>query len=147
MFNKKAQIGETMTWVIATIVIVIILGLSIFVVSFDVFKKSKKFDLNKESDLLATKSITNFLMSNLDLIKDSTRNNDCALLEEKMEIFLDILPKSSIKGWNFQSYLNKNQRCEKKSYIVLGWKDYYSTFFKFKENSDEIMLRFWEDHQ
>ncbi|MGA2130431.1 MAG: hypothetical protein ABSG05_02335 [Candidatus Pacearchaeota archaeon] len=31
--NKKAQVGDTMTWVVATIIIIIILGISIFIAS------------------------------------------------------------------------------------------------------------------
>jgi len=58
--NKKAQIGETLTWVVATIVIIVILGVSIFIVSIHL--KDKKFVIDKKSDLIATKSLTAYLL-------------------------------------------------------------------------------------
>lgn len=59
MLNKKAQIGETTTWIFATLVVIIILSLSIFLVQWTL--KSRKFELNKQQDLIATKSLTGFL--------------------------------------------------------------------------------------
>ena len=58
--NKKAQISDTMTWLVATLVIVVVLGISIaFTASFS---DSKLIFLDdKERDFIATKSITNFL--------------------------------------------------------------------------------------
>ena len=58
--NKKGQIGETITWVIATLVIVVILLISIsFTFPLGSEKNIKIKD--KEKDFLATKSITSFL--------------------------------------------------------------------------------------
>ena len=60
--NKRAQVGETMTWVIATIVIVVILIFSIFIVSFKLKDESKEFKTqNKDSDLIAAKSLLGYL--------------------------------------------------------------------------------------
>ena len=62
MHNKKAQIADSMTWIIATLIIIVILTISIFVVS--PFGKEKKLKLSKTSDLLATKSLISYLQTN-----------------------------------------------------------------------------------
>lgn len=58
--NKKAQIGETMTWVIATIIIVVIM--SIFIYTSTLLAKTKSVNLpdikigeKKETDLIPMK--------------------------------------------------------------------------------------------
>lgn len=58
--NKKAQIGETMTWVIATIIIVVIM--SIFIYTSTLLAKTKSVNLpdskiweEKETDLISMK--------------------------------------------------------------------------------------------
>lgn len=66
-YNKKGEIGETITWLVATIIIIIMLLISIFVVSAH-FRKYKKFGVCKERDLLVTKSLTSYLLT-----KDSGR--------------------------------------------------------------------------
>ena len=57
--NKKAQIGETMTWVIATIVIIAVLIISIYAASLLAnTKKTLSYQKEKrESDLLMEKSL------------------------------------------------------------------------------------------
>ena len=75
--NKKAQIGETMTWVVATIIILVVL---VLFVAFSAIIAGKKVatldfqvsrDLNlaelgdeKNSDLLAMKSFSAYLLTN-----------------------------------------------------------------------------------
>lgn len=72
--NKKAQSGETITWIIATIIIIVILLISIYGAS--ALAKSKKIittaknpsnlfgsDYSPDSDLLAVKSMTGFLLT------------------------------------------------------------------------------------
>lgn len=59
--NCRGQIAKTITWVIATIIIVLILVISVFLVSF--IKKDKQFSIIKWNDLLAAKSLSAFLLS------------------------------------------------------------------------------------
>ena len=65
--NKKAQVGETLTWVIATVIIVVILLGSVYAVSL--IRKSKNWRIGGSNqiignaDLLATKSLTAYLMT------------------------------------------------------------------------------------
>lgn len=81
MFNKKAQVGETMTWVVATIVIIVVLSFSILI-SINIFE-DKEFEVEKKTDLLVTKSLTGFLLTEdnngikvFDLIKNDEKIND-----------------------------------------------------------------------
>jgi len=73
MFNNcRGQIGETMTWVIATIVIIIILTVSVFIISSSPFKSMREFKEGGTSDLLVTKSFMGYLLTNntYDELKD-----------------------------------------------------------------------------
>ncbi len=60
--NKKAQVGETMTWIIATIVIIVVLVISIFVTNF-VFGGGKTFNIFHSTDSVATKSLSAYLLT------------------------------------------------------------------------------------
>ena len=78
---KKGQIAETMTWVVATIVIIVILSFSILI-SVNIFD-DKEFKVERKTDLLATKSLTGFLLAEdsngkkvFDLIKSDEKIND-----------------------------------------------------------------------
>ncbi len=57
--KKQGQVGETITWVVATIVIIVILSVSIFVASLT--GKSKKFEVQRSADLVVTKSLVSYL--------------------------------------------------------------------------------------
>ena len=78
---KKGQIAETMTWVVATIVIIVILSFSILI-SINIFG-DKEFNVERKTDLLATKSLTGFLLTEdsngvkvFELIKGGEKIND-----------------------------------------------------------------------
>ena len=62
MRNRRAQIAETITWIVATPVIVAVLTISIFISSLS-FKNSKKIDFLKEADVLASKSLFSYLLT------------------------------------------------------------------------------------
>lgn len=62
MKKKNAQIGETVTWIVATVIIVLILAVSIFVSSFS-FKDAKEISLLKRTDVLASKSLFSYLLT------------------------------------------------------------------------------------
>lgn len=146
--NKRGQIGETMTWVIATLVIVVILSISIFATSFASKTTKKIIYLNdKEKDFIATKSITSFLRNetNVELLE----NEDPKGFEEKLKSFLKILPGSTTGGqggWNFErDYSGGTEEVLTYSLIpnVFGQYDY----FEIKMLTKLIKLRFWEECQ
>ena len=84
--NKRAQIGETMTWIVATLVIVVILGISVFVAV--PLKGFNGFKFYRKADFLATKSFVNYLSKNgiYDKIKQEKKIPDDGL-KEKIENF------------------------------------------------------------
>ena len=64
--NKRAQVGETMTWIVATIVIIVILVISIYIAGVsDITNKifSREFEIKGHNDLLVTKSLTSYLLT------------------------------------------------------------------------------------
>ena len=64
--NKRAQVGETMTWIVATIVIIVILVISIYIAGVsDITNKifSREFEIKGHNDLLVTKSLTSYLIN------------------------------------------------------------------------------------
>ena len=61
LHNKRAAIPETITWIIATVIIIVILIFSIFIVSW--FKDDKSFKSDIHRDLLLAKSISGFLLT------------------------------------------------------------------------------------
>jgi hypothetical protein len=69
MKNKKAQTGETITWVVATVIIILILAISLLVSSF-YFKAAKDIGFFKKTDTLASKSLFSYLLT-----KDTDGNN------------------------------------------------------------------------
>ena len=84
MFNKKSgQIGETMTWVVATVIIIVVLLISIFI-STSYLGKNKGVDfLAKRSDILASESFFAYLLTEdnegqtvYEQLKNQTNLND-----------------------------------------------------------------------
>jgi hypothetical protein len=91
--NKKAQVGDTMTWVVATLVIIVVLGILIFA-TYSVSNKSIVFIDDKEKDFIATKSITNFLRNDNNVKLIEGKNYD--VFEEKMKKMLNNIPEGLI---------------------------------------------------
>ena len=62
--NNKGQVGETVTWVVATVVIIVVLGISIFIASF-FFSKEKAPDIFSitTADTLASKSLFSYALT------------------------------------------------------------------------------------
>jgi len=60
--NKRAQVGETVTWIVATVIIIVILAISLFVSSFYT-RTSKDLDFSKTTDTLASKSFFSYLLT------------------------------------------------------------------------------------
>ncbi|MFH1311183.1 MAG: hypothetical protein ABIH65_02150 [Nanoarchaeota archaeon] len=73
--NKKAQTGETVTWIVATVIIVVILFFSVFIVSV-YFGDGKKFFFTKQADSLASKSFFSYLL---------TKDNEGKIIYEQLK--------------------------------------------------------------
>ena len=60
--NRRGQVGETMTWLIATIIIIVILTISVFIAQIYAGKKGKIYE-SRIADSLAEKSFFSFLLT------------------------------------------------------------------------------------
>ena len=64
MINKKAQVGETVTWVVATVIIILILGVSIFISSAKLGEgKDVGSAFSQSEDTLASKSLFSYMLT------------------------------------------------------------------------------------
>jgi len=90
--NKRAQVGDAMTWMVATLVIVAILGISVSV-TYSISDKKTIILGDKEKDFIATKSITNFLENreNVGLLNEENSK----ISKEKIKLFLNTLSVNS----------------------------------------------------
>lgn len=136
--NKRAQIGETMTWVVATLVIIVVLAVTIGIsktINTDVAFRS-----DKGKDLFATISITNFLSNkaNSDLL--SSGNYDS--FNEKARIFMDTLqPEDTLGnfGWNLEvSKAGENLYTYSSGFLSDRFSPFHSINF-----IKDIKLDFW----
>lgn len=146
MLNKKAQVGETITWIVATIIIIVILVISIFITLASSKKGKDNLTLiDKQKDFIATKSIVNFLIENFDFTKSSIESKKYESLEEKFLPFLEsLIVFRGIGGWNFQSYLDDKEEFYIITSSTIGWYNYYDINFNLEP---KIKLKFWEDCQ
>ena len=93
--NKNAQIAETLTWWIATTIIVVALIISISVVNFHL--KNKEFEIQGQSDLLVTKSMAGYLSTkNAEVWKKV--ENEKVYSEDRNSVKLDDIFFRSIFG-------------------------------------------------
>ena len=67
--SKRGQMGETITWVVATLIIVVILAVSLLVSSL-ILGDEKSLGFLKTTDVLASKSLFSYLLT-----KDTEGNN------------------------------------------------------------------------
>lgn len=77
--NRKGQIGETLTWVVATLIIIFIVVVSLFIVSTSSAFKRNNYEsvyYEKTSDILATKSFAGYLL---------TKNNEKNVFQQLRE--------------------------------------------------------------
>ena len=151
--NKRAQIGETMTWVVATLIILAVIIISVVITSTVFSGKEKNFEsYDEEKDYVATKSVLNFLSNekNLELIKKTAESGDEDALKKSIEPLLKSM-RWEIPGkeyaWNFRmEYKSKEYEI-----INLGLAsqnidniDTNTLSFSIPYNGEIIKLEFWE---
>ncbi len=94
--NKKAQTGTTLTWIVATIIIIVLLTVTIFLAQFS--SSNKKVSFSSEKDTLVSKSFFGYLSTNNKDIYNQIKIGDLNkqtgdLALEVFEIFEDEYPK------------------------------------------------------
>jgi len=143
--NKKAQVGETITWVVATLIIVVVLGISVFA-TISVSNEKTIFLDDKEKDFIATKSITNFLRNqdNIELLE----SKNYEVFEERATNLFNTLPnvrRFGSGGWNFIVSEGEEEIIQifnkRITTIVAGKYDFFDTEIIFKQ----LKLRFWNE--
>ena len=111
--NKKAQVSDTITWIVATMIIVVVLSISVFFTTS--LSKGKEFSLNdKEKDFLATKSVTGFLRENVDLLEVEEHQT---LVEGVEKVFDEVLGASFESSWDFELLGGNGDKIE--TYIIV----------------------------
>jgi hypothetical protein len=101
MWNKYARVGETMTWIVATIAIIVVLMISIFISAF-YLGEDKEVDALETSDVLATKSLFSYLLT-----KDSEGKTVYVQLKEEEDLndFNGNLALQIFRGFYGEEYL------------------------------------------
>ena len=132
--NKKAQVGETITWVVATLIIVVVLGISVFA-TFSVSNKKIIFLDDKGKDFIATKSITSFLNGNVGLLESGDYN----AFEGKIKLLLQDFPDITV------DYFTLYDQNEKKIEIVSSrfLRSPITPLFKTNILFGQTELKFW----
>jgi len=98
--NKKAQVSQTINWVVATIVIIVIIVITLLLANGDWYNQETKLN-DKQKDFIASKSLVNFLSDdvNILIIKNTTETGDYSLFDEKLKPILEELSYNSDGIW------------------------------------------------
>ena len=140
--NKRAQIGDTMTWVVATLVIVVILGILVFATIWISGNKLIFLD-DKEKDFMATKSITSFLnkKENVDLLKSDNGEE----IEMKIEKLTEIMLGSSLQSaWDFELSDEEGNEIEVAHKYPAPGDSQVVNAFEIKILLKKIELKYWK---
>ena len=142
--RKNSQIATTTTWIVATIVIIVVLSISIFATTFVLSGKKLIFIEDKEKDFLTTKSSTSFLSNekNIELLL----GDDNEKIESELNDFLDKISKEETVnpgGWNLD-IVKGDEEINIYTYRVLDFRDKQ---FNISFNSEELKLHFWKECQ
>jgi len=93
--NKKAQVSDALTWVVATVIIIVILLINIYISSLFAGMKERGLQEYSDNQIVITKSLIGYLLTEnegeriFDMIKNETKiNNENAKFATN--IFLDL---------------------------------------------------------
>lgn len=138
--NSRGQIGETMTWMVGTIVIIVILTIAIFIVQFSLSKR--EFVPYTTNDLIVTKSAVSFLKhnSNFENLRNSIISDDYNLIKPNLQGFLEGI--STDKTWDFRIFVNDHLRGNSVISNAPLLTNRSSAYFQFNLGNDEIGLSF-----
>ena len=147
--KNKAQVAQTTNWIVATIIIIVILLISLFLANGDWFEKGVKFK-DKQKDFVATKSITGFLSEekNINILKNSVEEKNYSLFDEKFRPLLEKLSYDSKNGiWMLNINVDKGVFSEHFINIAgtLSKENFYFARFNIYSNNKNIELSFWKE--
>lgn len=152
MFNK-GQISQTMTWVVATIIIIIILVASYFIAHGDLISTDPSLP-DKQKDFVGTKSIDNFMSENnrLQLVRDAVNGGDYSEFDEFFRPVLENLYSEFCSlgcrydgSWNVRVSKKGSPLSEHALYLFdLGDENKYYHEILIDNGDGKIKLEFWK---
>lgn len=100
VLNKKGQVGETVTWIFATVVIIVILGISLAIAEF-YLGENKDIGQTNQVDILASKSFFSYLLTDdvYGKIKSSPDGLDGEAGKLASDIFEEFYGKEYLRVW------------------------------------------------
>lgn len=140
--HKKSQIGETITWVVATLIIIVVLLISVYASSL--LSKTKDFSSgyfyteDLEYDLLAKKSMFAFLLTNLqgeNIVYDQLSNEE-DLNELSENLASQIFGKVFGKEFRVGIGINDNIEYIESTYSGEDSQEEFSEKIKLKDNNE-----------
>ena len=146
MYNsKKAQISDTMSWIVATIIIVLILSIPILLVTFGVLKNNV-ISFQRSQDPIVTKSISGYLLQNYGFVFEKEifqEKVSAPKLDVSVSSFLFSLTRNeNIEGWNLVVDID-DKSIYSKTYFKGGWGlGVFQTPFYFNENNKKVVFKF-----
>lgn len=169
--RKKAQISDTLSWVVATIIIVLILGVPVFLVGNGMIN-TNKINFERVQDTLATKSISGYLLKESSLIVEELKEGKLPSkkdtetdTEKRLSLFLYSLGRNeNVEGWNLriftpleesssswwdQLFSSDKKLYTKISYDVLVKEGLFPNIFYIGGYSENgfLIFKFWKERQ
>jgi hypothetical protein len=142
--NKRAQVSDTITWIVATMIIVVVLSISVFF-TISLSGQKKIFLEDREKDLLATKSITGFLrtLENPALLSDGKGGTD-GRADKLKEILPTTVPVISAQASRYSEVGTLARQGVSKWYYEQGEKDGYFDLGSIHTRGG-VQFNFWAD--
>lgn len=167
--SKKAQISDTLSWMVATIIIVLILGVPVFLVSKGMINPQRVI-FERVQDTIATKAISGYLLKESSFITSELKDGKLSSetdtdTKKRLNLFLYSLTRNeNVEGWNLlifapskessSSLWNQFFSSDKKlytqiSYNVLFKEGVFSNFFYIQDTpeNDFLVFKFWKEMQ
>ena len=146
MYNsKKAQISDTISWLVATIIIVLILSIPILFVTLGALKNNVIY-FQRVQDPIVTKSISGYLSNDYsavfekEIFQEKVSASD---LDVSVSPFLLSLTRNeNMEGWNLKVKVNDKEIYKKITYGLGVGEGTFPTPFYFNENNKKVVFKF-----
>ncbi len=146
--SKKAQISDTMAWMVATIIIVLLLLIPIFLIKLNVLGNNNIY-FSREQDPVSAKSISGYLLKNYEpVIKQGVGSGDFSLVEHSVYPFLLSLSREkNVEGWNFAVSVGDEEVYKNVTYSVLLQPRWFEEKYYLDDSGKKIAIEFWLEGQ
>jgi len=145
MLNTKSQVAQTTNWIVATIIIIVILLISLFLANGDLFERKIEFK-DKQKDLVATKTIINYLNSDFENISAYILEENYSKLDTNLNPILERLWKDSKSvSWSFNLFIDNSKSPNHIIVFGLGEKPSYLINILFNIGNKKVKMIFAEE--